>query len=106
MTSQIESGTTAPAAAAHDGLVAAYHEQRARLWPSDDMWSGSASSFKADMQAPFSVVQSKVASYIGKGDVLLDVGGGAGRISLPLASSCREVVCADPSKGMAEIFEA
>jgi hypothetical protein len=103
---QLESTTTAPAAAAHDGLVGAYQEQRARLWPAADMWSGAASSFKADLQAPLGAIQSQIASYLRDVDTLLDVGGGAGRISLPLAGRCRQVVCVDPSPGMAEIFEA
>jgi hypothetical protein len=106
MTSQLNNTTTAPAAAAHDGLVAAYQAQRARLWPSDDMWSGAASNFKADLNAPLGVVQAKVASYLNETDTLLDVGGGAGRISLPLAGKCGEIVCVDPSRGMHEIFDA
>jgi 2-polyprenyl-3-methyl-5-hydroxy-6-metoxy-1,4-benzoquinol methylase len=87
-------------------MVAAYHAQRERLWPSEDMWSGAASNFKPDFKAPLNDVQKYVASHLGEGDTLLDVGGGAGRMSLPLASRCREVVCVDPSAGMAEIFEA
>jgi SAM-dependent methyltransferase len=97
---------TASAVETHDRMAAAYQAQRDRLWPSADMWSGAASSFKADLEAPLSAVQSKVARWLREGDVLLDVGGGAGRVSLPLASRCREVICVDPSPGMAEIFDA
>jgi hypothetical protein len=94
------------AAEAHDGMVAAYHAQRERLWPSADMWSGSASNFKPDFSAPLNAVQQYVAEHVHKSDVLLDVGGGAGRMSLPLAGACVEVICVDPSLGMAEGFEA
>lgn len=105
MTPSPDSTITSPAAV-HDDLVAAYHAQRERLWPSEDMWSGAASNFKPDLKAPLNEVQKYVAMQLRDGDVLLDVGGGAGRISLPLAGRIREVVCIDPSQGMAEIFES
>ena len=38
-------------------------------------------------------------------DVVVDVGGGAGRVSLPLALRCREVVTVEPSAGMAAEYE-
>ncbi len=38
--------------------------------------------------------------------MLIDVGGGAGRMSLPLASRCREVINIDPSPGMGAAFRA
>jgi SAM-dependent methyltransferase len=106
VTPESEATATASAAATHDGLVAAYQSQRERLWPSADMWSGAAGHFKADLNAPLNAVQSKVASYLSSSDTFLDVGGGAGRVSLPLADRCRELICIDPSPGMQEIFEA
>jgi SAM-dependent methyltransferase len=68
------------------------------------MWSGTASTFKPNLGAPLTQVQEYVASQLRDTDTLLDVGGGAGRMSLPLASGCGEVVCVDPSPGMSEIF--
>jgi len=44
--------------------------------------------------------------YIRPEHVLLDVGGGAGRYSLPLALRCREAVNIEPAAGMGEAFEA
>jgi hypothetical protein len=70
------------------------------------MWSGAASNFKPDLKSPLNEVQKYVASHLRESDVLLDVGGGAGRISMPLAGRCREVLCVDPSPGMAETFES
>jgi SAM-dependent methyltransferase len=96
----------ASAAETHDRMVAAYQAQRERVAGAGDMWSGCAGSFKADLQSPLDAYRAKIASFIGKDDVLLDVGGGAGRLSLPLAARCREVVCVDPSPAMGEVFEA
>ena len=39
-------------------------------------------------------------------DVIVDVGGGAGRIDLPLALRCREVINVDPSAAMLAAFAA
>lgn len=41
-----------------------------------------------------------IASYVEPDDVIVDVGGGAGRYSLPLALRCREVINVDPSPAM------
>jgi hypothetical protein len=47
-----------------------------------------------------------IASYIQPDDVIIDVGGGAGRISLPLALRCREVINVEPSIAMGVGFRA
>ena len=46
-----------------------------------------------------------VASYVQQEDSVIDVGGGAGRVSLPLGLRCREVINVDPSSGMKAEFE-
>jgi hypothetical protein len=98
--------TPETAVASHDRLAMAYHAQRARMSPPSDMWAGCAGNFKPDLSAPLNPFVAKVAEFLRSDDVLLDVGGGAGRLSLPLASRCREVVCVDPSRGMGDVFEA
>lgn len=98
---------TQMAAARHDAMVAAYDAQQARLVPTDgDAWASLAGFFKLDPRRPFDAVLEKIASYIKENDTLIDVGGGAGRLSLPLAPRCREVVIVDPSAGMGEAFNA
>jgi SAM-dependent methyltransferase len=46
-----------------------------------------------------------VAAYLQPDDVVIDVGGGAGRFSLPLALRVREVVNVDPSAAMLAAFD-
>jgi len=43
---------------------------------------------------------SAIGAYVRPDDVMVDVGGGTGRLELPLALRCREVVIVDPSQGM------
>ena len=47
-----------------------------------------------------------VMDYVKPEHVVLDVGGGAGRYSLPLALQCREVLNVEPATGMGAAFEA
>src|SRR5205814_382967 len=47
-----------------------------------------------------------IASYVEPDDVIVDVGGGAGRYNLPLALRCREVINVDPSAAMLAGFAA
>lgn len=95
------------AAARHDGMVAAYDAQRARLAPDrSDAWAACAQFFKADPRRELDALLSKIASYLRPDDTLIDVGGGAGRMSLPLALHCREVIVIDPSPAMEETFQA
>ncbi len=95
------------AATLHDGMVAANVAQHDRLsGPTGDAWAGCAGNFQADPRRPMDTLLTKIASYVRKDDTLIDVGGGAGRLSLPLALHCSEAVIVDPSPSMAEAFRA
>jgi hypothetical protein len=59
---------------------------------------------KADPLRPLGPNLAVIASYIEADDVVIDVGGGAGRISLPLALRCRELINVEPSPTMAMGF--
>lgn len=96
---------TQTAAARHDAMVAAYDEQQARLLPTDDYWASLAACFKLDPRRPLDALLETIASYLRPEDSLIDVGGGAGRLSLPLALRCRDVLIVDPSPGMGKAFE-
>lgn len=47
-----------------------------------------------------------LASYVEPADTLVDVGGGSGRVGLPLARRCREVINVETSPGAAAAFTA
>ena len=68
----------------------------------DDMWAGpAAAQFRFDPRRELDANLAALASCVEPGDVLVDVGGGAGRVSLPLALRCQEVVTVEPSPAMA-----
>ncbi len=90
-------------------LLDAVAEQQARLHgtdPAADPWTGRlARLFRFDPHRPLGPNLEVIAGYLRPDDVLVDVGGGAGRVSLPLALSCREAVVVDPSPGMGAEFD-
>ena len=72
-----------------------------------DPWRGStARRFRFDPHRTLEPNLEVIAAYVQPNDVVVDVGGGAGRVSLPLALRCREAVVVDPSPGMGEEFDA
>jgi SAM-dependent methyltransferase len=84
--------------------------QRTRLrgqQPPGDLFGGLDPDhplMKADPRRPLDPNLAAIASYIEPDDVVVDVGGGAGRISLPLALRCREVINVEPSVAMGAGF--
>ena len=62
--------------------------------------------FRTDPRRNLDANLTIIASYLAPQDVFIDVGGGAGRVSLPMALRCREVVNVEPSPGMADEFRA
>lgn len=99
------------AAEAYVVRIDAVQAQQLRLYgeppPQRDRWGGRvAQRFREDPHRELSTNLSAIAAYVQTEDVVIDIGGGAGRVSLPLALSCREVINVDPSPGMAAEFEA
>ena len=92
-------------AAQHDAVEA----QRIRLYGSqrqEDPWGGDAARvYRFDPRREFDANLEIIVSYVEPGDVFLDVGGGAGRVSLPMSLRCQDVVCVDSSPGMGLEFD-
>jgi|TARA_B100000809_G_scaffold256378_1_gene296263 SAM-dependent methyltransferase len=85
-------------------------EQNARIYgppAGGDVWGGaSARQFRFDPRRELDRNMTIIASYVQPGDVVVDVGGGAGRVCLPLALQCKEVLNVEPSPGMGAEFES
>ena len=97
------------AAELYAARIDAVRAQRARLHgaPPDDPWGGQvARRFRYDPHRSLDANLAVLASYMRPEDVLIDVGGGAGRVALPLALHCREVITVDASSGMGTEFTA
>ena len=88
----------------------AVNAQNARIYgpaATGDPWAGQAArQFRLDPHRDLGGNLAVIASYVRPDDVLIDVGGGAGRVSLPLSLKCRQVVNVEPSPGMAAEFES
>ena len=98
----------ASAADQYAALLDAVDGQHLRLFGPRraDIWTGqSAAQFRFDPHRELDANLASMASYIEPEDVLVDVGGGAGRISLPFALRCREVLTVEPSAGMAAEYD-
>jgi hypothetical protein len=84
--------------------------QRARLRgaePSGDAYGSLEPDhplLKANPRRPLDANLKALADLIEPSDAIVDVGGGAGRMSLPLALRCRSVTNVDPSAGMGAAF--
>jgi SAM-dependent methyltransferase len=96
-----------PAARAYAERTEAFLAQRARLTRYQggfERWSRHAPSYRFDPRRPLDANLRVLASYVEPDDVVLEIGGGAGRIALPLAQRCRHVTNVEPADGMRKAF--
>lgn len=91
-------------AAVYDAALAAERFQDHRQ--PGDHWAAEAELFRLDPLRPLDGNLSVLAGYLHNTDRLVDVGGGAGRVSLALAGRVGEVVLVEPSEAMREQFVA
>lgn len=94
--------------AVYSAALDAYNAQQQRFHPRDigeDRWAGRASGiFRQDPKRELDPSAAAVVEYARPDDVVIDVGGGAGRLGLPLALRCKEVINVEPSPSMSEQF--
>ncbi len=88
---------------AHHTQSLAVHEQDS--WR-EDFWRPYASAFRADPSRDDDPVVNRLVQEADEDTALLDVGGGAGRLALPLALKCKHVTVVDPSGAMLEQLRA
>jgi hypothetical protein len=98
------------AAELYTDLVDAANAQRVRLRGEEAIgarWDREvAQRFRYEPHRRLDANLDIIASYVEPQDVLIDVGGGAGRICLPMALRCREGIVVDVSQAMEEAFQA
>ena len=98
-----------PAADQFATRLDAIAEQQARLFgeaSTADPWTPRlARLFRFDPRRDPEPNLQVISQYVHPGDVFVDVGGGAGRVSLPMALRCREAIAVDPSPAMGAEFD-
>lgn len=67
-------------------------------------WSSNAPFYRFDPRRPLDPNLARLAGFVRADDHVIDVGGGAGRIGLPLALRCRALTNVEPAPGMGEAF--
>jgi SAM-dependent methyltransferase len=90
-------------------MVEAEHAQsdkmRGGVPPPQDYWRGRASAFRADPHRMGDQLLDRLLAFIGPSDTVIDVGAGGGRLALPLALHCEQVVAVEPSESMISVLQ-
>lgn len=97
------------AAQAYAARIDAVNAQQARVHGQQaphDPWGAAAAIFRFDPHRTLDANLEAIALFVQPEETLIDVGGGAGRLSLPLALRCRETINIEPSPGMKAVFES
>jgi len=97
--------THAEAYAEHVSAYNAQIRHRYSAGSNFDQWADRAPYFRFDPLSGFSAGLQILASHLKPHDVLIDVGGGGGRVSLAMAPRCKEVLNVEPSPAMGAQFE-
>ena len=91
-----------------NSMVEMEHAQSERMRrhepPPSDHWRPFAQQFKADPWRTDDLLVNRLKQEVQPHHTLLDVGAGAGRLSLPLALNCRHVAAVEPSASMAQVL--
>jgi 2-polyprenyl-3-methyl-5-hydroxy-6-metoxy-1,4-benzoquinol methylase len=69
-----------------------------------DFWQGLAGRFRPPADAGPDPAVEALAALVTVDDAVIDVGAGGGRLAIPLAGRCREVVAIEPSPAMRRVL--
>ncbi len=99
-------GTDMEAAERYNAMVRARHAQQRRLTkPFDESyWDRYAHTYRFDPHREPEPLLQAALRYVEQGDELIEVGGGAGRIGLPLALRAESLMNVEPSAAMRAQF--
>lgn len=95
------------AVARHDRMVREEKEQAdavaTQLAPSD-FWQGMAGRFRPPAEPADDPTVEPLLSFVRLDDRVIDVGAGGGRLAVPLAQHCRELIAVEPSAAMRSVL--
>ena len=77
---------------------------RGQVPPPTDHWQPYAQHFKADPHRTDDLLVNRLLKEVTPNSSMLDVGAGGGRLSLPMALHCRQVVAVEPSASMGTVL--
>ena len=69
-----------------------------------DHWQPYANMFQADPHRTDDAILNRLRQEVSPQHTVIDVGAGGGRMALPLALCCRQVVAVEPSPSMGEVL--
>jgi hypothetical protein len=97
------------AVARHDRMVREEMLQAERVRSTVDVpadfWETLARNFRVPADPAADPTPAALAALVGPEDDVIDVGAGGGRIAIPLARHCRELVAVEPSPAMRHVLE-
>jgi hypothetical protein len=102
-------GTSAESALArHDRMVLEEMLQAERVRSTAgqpaDFWQTLARRFRPPADSGPDPAVEALAALVGPDERIIDVGAGGGRLAIPLAGRCRELVAVEPSPGMRAVL--
>jgi 2-polyprenyl-3-methyl-5-hydroxy-6-metoxy-1,4-benzoquinol methylase len=88
-------------------MIKAEHDQSERMRasaPPHDHWQDYAHRFRVDPYRSGDALLDRLRQEVEPRHTVIDVGAGGGRLALPLALQCQQVVAVEPSPSMASVL--